>query len=106
MSPDDPRHPWSRLAAAARRVSDDRDDTAPYAFATRVVAQAFAAQASVASLWERFALRAVLVACALALVSVALNFRALTRSTPAAVAVDAALTQPDDAMSVVLEFAD
>ena len=32
MSPQDPRHPWSRLAAAARRAPDDRDTAAPPGF--------------------------------------------------------------------------
>ena len=59
MNPTDPQHPWSRLVAAARRASDDRDTAAPYGFATRVAALAFTQERKMASLVERFALRAV-----------------------------------------------
>ena len=107
----DPRHPWSRLTAAARQVSDDRDSTAPYGFATRVVALAFAQEGRVASLFERFAFRAVGVASLLALFSIVLNYQAL--STPGASSVvltpqieEAELVAVDDAVAIVLDFAD
>lgn len=77
MKPNDPRHPWARLAAAARSASDLRDTTAPHGFATRVVAQAFSAERIVGSLTERFALRAVGIAGLLAILSVAANYSAL-----------------------------
>jgi hypothetical protein len=77
MNPADPNQPWSRLAAAARRAPDDRDTAAPYGFATRVAALAMAQERVTVSLFERFSLRALGVACLLAFVSVAVNYSAL-----------------------------
>ena len=108
----DPRHPWARLTAAAREVRDERDSSAPYGFATRVVALAFAQERRVSSLFERFAFRAVGVASMLALFSIVLNYPALTTSGPASSPmvtpqVDVAeLVAVDDAVSIVLDFAD
>jgi hypothetical protein len=105
----DPRHPWSRLTAAARQVSDDRDTTAPYGFATRVVALAFEQQRTVASLFERFAFRAVGVASLLALFSIVLNYQALSTSTDAVVTPqveEVEYVAVDDAVAIVLDFAD
>jgi hypothetical protein len=105
----DPRHPWSRLTAAARQVRDDRDSSAPYGFATRIAALALAQERRVASLFERFALRAVGVASLLALFSVVLNYQEL--STEPLIA-SASTEEPeliiaaDDAVAVVLDFAD
>ena len=79
----DPRHPWSRLTAAARQVRDDRDSSAPYGFATRIAALALAQERRVASLFERFALRAVGVASLLALFSVVLNYQELSEEVEA-----------------------
>jgi hypothetical protein len=109
----DPRHPWSRLTAAAREVRDERDASAPYGFATRVVALAFAQERRVASLLERFAFRAVGIASLLALFSIALNYQAFSPE-PAKIATVAAaspvdmadLVAVDDAVSIVLDFAD
>ena len=56
---------WQRLVAAARRRIDDREVSAPYGFATRVAALALAAERPVASLFERFSLRAMSVAALL-----------------------------------------
>lgn len=106
----DPRHPWSRLTAAAREVRAERDAEAPYGFATRVVALAFAHERRVASLFERFAFRAVGVASLLALFSIVLNYPALsTTATPTAFAPqfdETELVAVDDAVSIVLDFAD
>jgi hypothetical protein len=88
-----------------------------------VVALAFTQERRVASLFERFALRAVSVASLLALGSVALNYQelatptatvamantALVSATPASAMhqVDVAeLVAVDDAVSIVLDFAD
>jgi hypothetical protein len=79
MNLNDPKHPWTRLVVAARTVKDDRDVGAPYGFATRVSALAFASGYP-ASVVERFALRALGVAFLLALLSVAVNYSALTPS--------------------------
>jgi hypothetical protein len=76
----DPQHPWTRLTTAARTVTDDRDTAAPFGFSTRVVARAFDTGFARASLLERFALRALGVACLLALLSVAVNYSALQRA--------------------------
>jgi hypothetical protein len=115
----DPRNPWARLTAAARTVRDDRDDTAPYGFATRIAALALAQEEKVASLFEekvaslfdRFALRALGVSCLLALFSVALNYETL--STPASTAapvmvagLDEVMLPTSDAVAVVFDIAD
>jgi hypothetical protein len=71
MNVTDPRHPWSRLTAGARRAADDRDTAAPPGFATRLAALASGRDA--VSLVERFALRAVGLACLFAVASVAAN---------------------------------
>jgi hypothetical protein len=105
----DPRHPWTRLTAAARQVRDDRDTSAPYGFATRVAALAFGSERTMASLFERFAFRAVGVASLLALFSVVLNYPDLaTTSSPAmpAAVEEVELVAMDDAVAIVLDFAD
>src|SRR5688500_2132783 len=90
----DPRHPWARLTAAAREVRDERDSGAPYGFATRVVALAFAQERRMSSLFERFAFRAVGVASLLALFSIVLNYPALT-TTPIGTASPTVTPQVD-----------
>lgn len=107
----DPRHPWSRLTTAARTVREDGDAAAPYGFATRVAALAFAQEGRVASMLERFALRAVGVATLLALFSVALNYQALSpvvsKSASSVSQVEETdLVPADDAVAVVLDLAD
>lgn len=105
----DPRHPWSRLTAAAREVRDERDASAPFGFATRIAALALAQELRVASLFERFSLRAVGVASLLALFSVVLNYQALSTEPVAAVAAaeeSELIIAADDAVAVVLDFAD
>lgn len=107
----DPRNPWARLTAAARDAREDRDASAPYGFATRVVALAFAQERRVSSLFERFAMRAVGVASLLALFSVALNYPTLSTTATATTAMatqveEVDLVAVDDAVSIVLDFAD
>jgi hypothetical protein len=99
MSFNSPREPWPRLVSAARQVTDDRDTAAPYGFATRVAAPALSSERRVASLFERFALRAVGVACLLAIASIAINYSAFTRSASSEEPVAAA----DDPMSILLD---
>jgi hypothetical protein len=82
MNPHDYDQPWARLTAAARRAPLAGDVSAPYGFATRVAAQAFSAERSLRSLFERFAFRAVAVASLLAVLSVAANYPAITSATP------------------------
>jgi hypothetical protein len=83
-------HPWNRLVAAARRARDPRDDSAPLGFAARVAARGMTARP--APFWEeistRLALRALGVACLLALVAASAGYPTLVKifsavSTPA-----------------------
>lgn len=102
MNATDPQHPWSRLVAAARRAPDDRDTAAPYGFATRMAALAFTQERKVASLVERFALRAVGVASLLAILSLVVNYSALTGSS--STSAEDELLPTEDAVSVVLDL--
>lgn len=77
MKPADPDQSWNRLTAAARHALTGAVTAAPYGFATRVAALAWAAERPARSLIERFALRAVGVASLLAIASVWANFSVL-----------------------------
>jgi hypothetical protein len=101
----DPRHPWTRLTAAARTVRDERDVAAPWGFATRVVALAMGQERRVGSLFEAFALRALAVAGLLAVASVALNYNELTGRL-GQVSGDDVLPGINDTVAVVLALAD
>lgn len=116
----DPRHPWARLTSASRTVRDERDVTAPYGFATRVAALAFAQEERMASLFDRFALRALGVSCLLALGSVALNYDSLTAAlanpgaarpvmaanAASSASFDEVMLPTTDAVAVVFDIAD
>jgi hypothetical protein len=102
MNLNDPKHPWSRLAAAARTAPDDRDTAAPYGFTTRVAALALAEERKAFSLFERFALRAVAVSCLLAVLSVAVNYAHLPAARPAASALAEEELTGDDSVAVLL----
>jgi len=107
----DPRNAWSRLASAARQVSDQRETAAPFGFSTRVAALAFAQETRVASVLERLALRAVGLASLLALCSVALNYEVLASSPISNAPVSGSveefeLVPTDDAVAIVLDLAD
>jgi hypothetical protein len=112
MNQPKPHDPWSKLTAAARTVSDDRDPSAPYGFSTRVAALAFALERRSVSLVDRFALRALSVASLVAVFSVALNYReivALGNPAPialAAAAHDSELFLYDENLAIVLDLAD
>ena len=82
MNPTDPRHPWSRLVAAARSAPDDRDPSAPFGFSTRVAALALSAppRPSLSLVFERLSWRALGVACLLMLASVAVSYPAIARA--------------------------
>ena len=99
MNSNSPNNPWSRLTAAARTVADGRDVAAPDGFATRVAALALAQERKVASLFERFAFRALGTACLLALLSAAVNYSVFT---PTPVFSDDELTE-DDPVAVLLD---
>jgi len=94
-----PNHPWSRLTASARTVSDARDTAMPYGFATRVAALAMAQERKVASLFERFAFRALGAACLLALLSLVANYSVFNTAPTMA---DDELTE-DDPVAVLLD---
>ncbi len=108
--PNSPRHPWARLTAAARTVHDDRETSAPYAFSTRVVALALGRETKMVSLFDVFALRALGVACLLAIFSVVVNFGELSRrlsGPPQGPAlVEDVLPPVQDAAAVVLALSD
>ena len=108
MKSHNPRDPWMRLTAAARRANGERDAVAPYGFATRVAARAWTAEGGAANLFERFALRAVAVAGLLAVMSVALNFRALPGARPVpsdtVVYSDDVVLAVGDPVAVALDF--
>lgn len=78
MNPTDPRHPWQRLTAAARTVPADRDSAAPYGFSTRLAARAFAGEFA-PSLFTRFSLRALGLACLLMLGTVATSYSSVVK---------------------------
>ncbi len=102
---DDPRHPWMRLNSAARTVRDTRDTSAPYGFATRLASLALGSERRMVSLLERLSLRALYVACLLAVASVAVNYQTLLSG--GSVGLDEFETTPvRDAVTVVLDLAD
>lgn len=73
-----PSSEWSRLVAAARRAPrDERAETAPHGFATRVAAEAMGARAPWldASVLSRYGLRALGLSCVLAVACAAATFR-------------------------------
>ena len=90
---------WQRLARAARRATDARDEAAPYGFASRVSAQAFAATESANPILERFAWRALGVACLVAVLGIAANYSLLQNGNSE---VEGFFT-PDDPAAIVLE---
>ena len=105
MKPQHIRDPWSRLVAAARTARDERETSAPYGFSTRIAALAWAPEPRLGLLFERFALRALALACLLALGSVALNYPVLDRPEPVAIAlVQAEVPQVEEVP--MLDFSD
>lgn len=69
---------WQRLAAAARTTPVAGETAAPYGFATRVAALALAAGEPRHSVIARLSLRAMGVACLLAVVAVGANYSTIT----------------------------
>lgn len=73
MKPENPS--WEKLVALARRARDERPETAPYGFSTRVAALAMAGEGRLsASLFERWSWRALAIAGMFAAVSVAASY--------------------------------
>jgi len=72
-------HQWQKLTAVARQTADARDTSPPPGFATRVAARAAAAPAdSPWAVFERFALRGLVVAAAFGVAAVAFNYSSLS----------------------------
>ena len=69
-------HQWQKLTALARSAPV-APGTAPYGFATRVVAQAAAPATGLTAVFERFALRGLMVAAALGVAAIAFNYTSL-----------------------------
>jgi hypothetical protein len=68
-------HRWQKLTALARQTPADHRPVAPPGFATRVVARAAELPPLTAgAVFERFALRGLLVAAAFGLAAVAINY--------------------------------
>jgi hypothetical protein len=81
---------WQKLTALARQAGDARDTAAPYGFATRVAALAATAPAyNPRALFERFALRGLVVAAVLSMAAIVLSYSTITaESTDAYAATD------------------
>ena len=78
MNTHDPDRAWQRLVRAARQVPEEGPASAPFGFATRVAALAMSRKDDMSLLLVRFSLRALGVACLLALLCVVLNYSSLT----------------------------
>lgn len=66
---------WQQLAAAARRVPDLRDESAPFGFATRVAGLGLAAGGRGSwAMFEKFAVRGLIAAGAFGLAAVAFGY--------------------------------
>lgn len=77
MNPSD--QAWQKLVAAARRAPEDPATSAPYGFATRVAARAFATPTVPArALLEKFALRGLFAAGAFSVAAVAFGYTEFT----------------------------
>jgi len=92
-------HSWLKLVAAARRAPDGGDSTAPYGFAVRVAALAMSVDRPASSWLDRFSWRAMVVACALAVVVVAVNFSSIRPSPDDEAALN------DDPVAQVVDLA-
>jgi hypothetical protein len=70
---------WQKLTALARQAPEARDVVAPPGFATRVAARAATTAAdSPWAVFERFALRGLVVAAVCGVAAIALNYSAFT----------------------------
>lgn len=97
---------WTRLVSAARRTPDARETAAPPGFGTRVAALGLATRRAPASLLDLLALRALGVACILALSAVALNYDEAARRVGGLAAGEDPLPLGEDVVAVVLALAD
>lgn len=97
-----PEEKWQRLVSAARQAPDAHDETTPYGFTTRVVAQARMGDTrqSVGSVLERMALRAFGVACLFAVLGAVIHVVEPQPSTP----VEDIFFMTDDPAAILLEL--
>jgi hypothetical protein len=95
---------WQKLVAAARRAPQGGDEAAPYGFSTRVAALAFENAAPRASAFARLSLRAVGVACLLAVAAVAANYTAIKGAFVDDDASAVAATSGDDPVAEVVDL--
>lgn len=102
MNAPESRQSWSRLVSAARQAHDARDEAAPFGFSTRVAALAMSAKRAPLFAIDRLALRALGIACLLAVGSVVINYTQL-RAPAQAQVVDDQQPASEDAMSVLLD---
>ena len=73
MNPENPS--WEKLVALARRAQDERPESAPFGFSTRVAALAMAGEGRVSvTLFERWSWRALAIAGMFAAASVAASY--------------------------------
>ena len=71
-------HQWQRLTALARQARADHDSAVPPGFATRMAARAAALPAPGPwAIFERFALRGLVVAAAFGVAAIAFNYSSL-----------------------------
>jgi hypothetical protein len=70
---------WQRLNAAARLAPDEGGAEAPFGFAARVAALALAEDQVRTSPFPMLSLRAMGIACLLAVVAVAANYSSISR---------------------------
>lgn len=90
---------WQRLLRASRQAPVDlRDEGAPYGFASRVVALAWAADVPVGAIFDRLSWRALGVAMLVMVASVAANFSPVLSAFQDD---DALATLPDPVAEVV-----
>lgn len=94
---------WQQLVTAARQPAPVQDDACPYGFATQVAARALARENAAGSLWERFALRAVVLSGLLAILGAAGNVSAVFPATNPNL-VDNYFTA-DDPAAIIMETA-
>jgi hypothetical protein len=91
---------WERLAAAARGAHGGPDESAPFGFSTRVAARAMVAPAPAPwALFEKFAVRGLIAACAFSLAAVAFGYAAWAGDHENDVASDDAVAEVLDLTS-------
>jgi hypothetical protein len=97
MKPHSPESAWRRLAAAAAKAPDSLETSAPFGFASRVVARAFERQQpSFSTVLDRLSWRALAVSCVLTAICIASSY-----SSWASLAEEESV--PQDPVSEIIE---